>query len=74
MRTRWALVVEGNKIIAAGPGLTVPSGAVNQQVGLLKPCMLADIINVDGDPSIQISGIRQVKFVMKDGVVYRQEK
>jgi imidazolonepropionase-like amidohydrolase len=36
--------------------------------------MLADIINVDGDPSIQISGIRQVKFVMKDGVVYRQEK
>ncbi|MFN5475559.1 MAG: hypothetical protein ACK484_03110 [Sphingobacteriales bacterium] len=74
MRTRWALVVEGNKIIAAGPGLTVPSGAVNQQVGLLKPCMLADIINVDGDPSIQISVIRQVKFVMKDGVVYRQEK
>jgi imidazolonepropionase-like amidohydrolase len=41
---------------------------------MLKPGMLADIIIVGGDPSIQISVIRQVKFVMKDGVVYRQEK
>ena len=28
MRTGWAVVVEGNKITAAGPGLSVPDGAV----------------------------------------------
>lgn len=47
---------------------------MDQQVGMLKPGILADIIVVGGDPSIQISVIRQVKFVMKDGVIYRQEK
>jgi imidazolonepropionase-like amidohydrolase len=40
-------------------------------LGLIKPGFLADIIVVRGDPSRDISAVRQVRFVMKGGVVYR---
>lgn len=44
------------------------------QIGALKKGMKADVVIIAGDPSQQISALRQVKWVMKDGVVYRQEK
>ena len=34
---------------------------------------MADLIAVDGDPTKDVSKIEQIKFVMKDGVVYRNE-
>jgi imidazolonepropionase-like amidohydrolase len=61
-------------VLKAATSVNAKALHMDQQVGMLKPGMLADIIVVSGDPSIQISVIRQVKFVMKDGVVYRQEK
>ena len=61
-------------VLKAATSINAKALHMDQQVGMLKPGMLADIIVVSGDPSIQISAIRQVKFVMKDGVVYRQEK
>jgi imidazolonepropionase-like amidohydrolase len=61
-------------VLKAATSINAKALHMDQQVGMLKPGMLADIIVVSGDPSIQISVIRQVKFVMKDGVVYRQEK
>ncbi len=61
-------------VLKAATSVNAKALHMDQQVGMLKPGMLADIIVVSGDPSIQISAIRQVKFVMKDGVVYRQEK
>lgn len=61
-------------VLRAATSVNARALHMDQQVGMLKPGMLADIIVVSGDPSIQISAIRQVKFVMKDGVVYRQEK
>jgi imidazolonepropionase-like amidohydrolase len=61
-------------VLKAATSINAKALHMDQQVGMLKPGMLADIIIVGGDPSIQISVIRQVKFVMKDGVVYRQEK
>jgi imidazolonepropionase-like amidohydrolase len=42
--------------------------------GRIKPDLKADILVVQGDPTKNISDLRKVKFVMKDGVVYRNEK
>jgi imidazolonepropionase-like amidohydrolase len=44
------------------------------QVGFIKPGLLADLVIVTGDPSKNISDLRKVQWVMKDGVVYRDEK
>ena len=43
-------------------------------LGNIKEGFLADIIAVKGDPTKDISKIREVKFVMKDGEVYKNEK
>ena len=42
--------------------------------GELKTGNLADIIAVKGDPTKNIEILSQVKFVMKDGVVYKSMK
>jgi imidazolonepropionase-like amidohydrolase len=39
--------------------------------GRIKKGFFADIIAVDGDPSVDIKNIRKIKLVMKDGVIYK---
>ncbi|MEL7144729.1 MAG: amidohydrolase family protein, partial [Bacteroidota bacterium] len=41
------------------------------QLGELKSGYLADIIAVEGDPLQDLSSLKKVVFVMKDGVVYK---
>jgi imidazolonepropionase-like amidohydrolase len=41
-------------------------------IGRIKPGLLADLVAVEGDPLQNISNIRKVKLVMKDGAVYKQ--
>ncbi len=41
------------------------------QIGELRAGYLADLIAVDGNPLTDISSLRRVSFVMKDGVIYR---
>lgn len=41
-------------------------------LGRLQKGFLADIIAVEGNPSKDITTMRKVKFVMKDGVIYKQ--
>ncbi|MBS1972927.1 MAG: amidohydrolase family protein [Bacteroidetes bacterium] len=43
---------------------------IANRVGRLKAGLLADVIAVEGDPSENISAMRKIKLVMKDGVVY----
>lgn len=46
---------------------------VSDKVGSIEVGKLADIVAVDGDPIKDIHAMGQVKFVMKDGVVYKNE-
>jgi len=41
------------------------------QLGVIAPGALADVIAVSGDPLKDIRELENVKFVMKDGVVYK---
>ena len=42
------------------------------KIGELKAGYFADVIAVDGDPLANISALKAVKFVMKDGVVFKK--
>ncbi|SFV04636.1 metal-dependent hydrolase family protein [Pseudoduganella namucuonensis] len=44
------------------------------RLGAVEPGYAADIVAVDGDPLKDITLLQQVKFVMKDGVVYKQPR
>jgi imidazolonepropionase-like amidohydrolase len=43
-------------------------------LGSLKPGKYADIIAVTGDPLSDIRVLENVKFVMKEGKIYKQEQ
>ncbi|HPZ87946.1 MAG TPA: amidohydrolase family protein, partial [Flavihumibacter sp.] len=46
----------------------------SESLGSLEAGKMADIIAVDGDPTKDINAMGKVRFVMKEGVVYRQDK
>jgi imidazolonepropionase-like amidohydrolase len=46
---------------------------VDDQLGALEAGKLADVIAVPGDPTRDISAMERVRFVMKNGVVYRND-
>src|SRR5215471_6602657 len=46
---------------------------LQKEVGSIAPGFQADIIALDGDPLKDITAVRRVVFVMKDGRVYRND-
>ena len=44
------------------------------QIGALETGKLADIIVMPGDPLLNIRQTEKVFFVMKDGVIYRDDR
>jgi imidazolonepropionase-like amidohydrolase len=47
---------------------------VSNRLGSLDPGKIADVIAVPGDPSADIHQTEKVFFVMKEGVVYRNDR
>ena len=46
---------------------------IADQAGLIAPGRLADIVAVEGDPLTNVTTLEQMAFVMKGGVVYRND-
>ena len=47
---------------------------LDNSVGFIKEGLKADLVMVAGDPVKNISNLRKIKWVMKDGVIFRDEK
>jgi imidazolonepropionase-like amidohydrolase len=45
-----------------------------QQIGSLEKGKFADIIAVAGNPLMDVSEMQRVRFVMKGGLVFRNER
>jgi imidazolonepropionase-like amidohydrolase len=61
-------------VLKAATSVNARAFHLDNQVGSIKEGLKADLVIVTGDPSKNISDLRKVKLVMKDGVVYRNEK
>jgi imidazolonepropionase-like amidohydrolase len=59
-----AAMVSANSLGAEALGMA-------DRIGSIAPGLQADIIALDGDPLKDITAVRRVVFVMKDGIVYK---
>lgn len=59
--------------IKAGTSVAAELLDQSNQIGVLRPGMLADIVAVPGNPLEDITTLQQVVFVMKDGVIIRYD-
>jgi imidazolonepropionase-like amidohydrolase len=70
-------VVEGGiapmDALVSANSLAAEAMKMSDQIGTLAPGLEADIIALDGDPEKDITAVRHVVFVMKGGLVYRNE-
>jgi len=60
--------------LTAGTSSAADLLGLKDKTGQLKPGMLADIVAVPGNPLQDIKVTQSVIFVMKDGVVYRNDR
>jgi len=69
------MVRDGMTPVEALTAATATDAAVvgmSKQLGGLHPGMQADVIAVAGDPTQKIEALKDVRLVIKDGVVYRR--
>jgi imidazolonepropionase-like amidohydrolase len=70
-----AMVAYGMTATAALKSATSTAARVlrmDTQIGQLKAGLFADLVAFDGDPTTDIAALHRVKFVMKNGTIYKQ--
>jgi imidazolonepropionase-like amidohydrolase len=60
-------------VLRSATSVTAKVLNMDQLIGRVAPDLRADLVAVAGDPEADISALEKVKFVMKDGVVYRND-
>jgi imidazolonepropionase-like amidohydrolase len=50
---------------------SIAGRVLHMDIGVVKAGSFADLIAVDGDPTKEIGALRRVKFIMKNGTVYK---
>ncbi|HJV19917.1 MAG TPA: amidohydrolase family protein [Sediminibacterium sp.] len=60
------------RVLKAATSVNAGAFKLDKEIGRIQPGLKADIAVFSGDPSVNISDLRKVLFVMKDGVVYKQ--
>lgn len=65
--------VDSMAAMVSANSLNAEALAMADQIGAIAPGLQADIIALDGDPLKDITAVRRVVFVMKGGVVYRND-
>ena len=60
--------------VVSATGLAAEALRLGDQIGTIAPGLQADLIAVDGDPTKDITALRRVKFVMKGGRIYKNER
>lgn len=58
-------------VLRSATSVNAKAFGYDEKIGSLRKGLMADIIAVQGDPSIDIKKIKEVVFVMKDGKIYR---
>ncbi len=60
------------QLVQSITGTAADAMGVGDRWGTLQEGKLADVVIVDGDPLADIAAMGRVKFVMKDGLVFKQ--
>jgi imidazolonepropionase-like amidohydrolase len=58
-------------VVGAATWTAAEMMGVGERLGSVQPGRFADLIAVDGDPSVEVSNLRNIRFVMKAGLVVR---
>lgn len=72
----WSMVTLGLppvQALQAGTSNAAELMGWSDRIGAIRPGLFADMVAVKGDPLTDIRLLQHVQFVMKDGVVYKDE-
>jgi imidazolonepropionase-like amidohydrolase len=66
--------IDPMRTMTSAQSLGAEAMRMGDRIGSIAAGYEADIIALDGDPLKDITAVRQVVFVMKNGVVYKAER
>jgi imidazolonepropionase-like amidohydrolase len=60
------------EVLKAATSVNARAFRIDDKVGAIRPGLVADLVAVAGDPTVDIRALRQVRMVMKGGKVVRE--